>query len=116
MAITTSTLTPFMRPCSSSSFFCPSGLISARSKSNSTSVEKVTFSATGLGAGFGASIGAARGVGAGAGAGAGGGFGASGFGVSLAQPATKASATSRSQVLRIIVRPSRSNFLDRILP
>src|SRR5688572_31134494 len=104
MAITTSRLTPLALFEMSSSFDLPSGLITALSKSNSTSAAKVTFSATGLGfsgAGLGFSGSGARGLGSGgggglgAGTGAGGGAGgASGFGGSVAQPARSEEHTS----------------------
>src|SRR5688572_2925508 len=116
MAITTSRLTPLALFEMSSSFDLPSGLITALSKSNSTSAAKVTFSATGLGfsgAGFGASgFGAGLGSGGGAGLGAGGGAGlGSGFGGSVAHPATNASATSSNQIFLIIFSPAVRNLL-----
>src|SRR5687767_7563068 len=115
MAITTSRLTPLALLAMSSSFDLPSGLITALSKSNSTSAAKVTFSATGLGLGFsGSGLGfagsgsGARGLGAGGGAGLGAGGGAgfgSGCAGSVAQPAASASATSSIHTLLIIESP-----------
>src|SRR3990170_3881524 len=113
MAITTSRLTPLALLEMSSSFDLPSGLITALSKSNSTSAAKVTFSAIGLGLGFsGAGLGfsgsGARGFGAGGGAGFGAGGGAgfgSGCAGSVAQPAASASATSSIHTLLIIESP-----------
>src|SRR6202008_1123085 len=105
----------------SASFDLPSGLITALSKSNSTSAANVTFSATGCGfsgAGFGFS-GARAGAGAGAGGGGGAGFGAgggagfgSGFGGSVAHPAANASAIRSSQTLLIIFPPVRKSFRE----
>src|SRR5688572_9628583 len=106
MAITTSRLMPRTLLAMSSSFDLPSGLITALSKSNSTSAAKVTFSATGLGfsgAGLGFS-GAGAGAGAGFGAGGGAGLG-SGFGGSVAHPAANASATRSNQTFLIIFPP-----------
>src|SRR5687767_15446367 len=107
MPITTSRLMPRTLFEMSSSFDLPSGLITALSKSNSTSAANVTFSATGLGfsgAGLGFSgAGAGLGAGGGAGFGAGGGAGfGSGFGGSVAQPAANASATRSHHTLFII--------------
>src|SRR5687767_2329057 len=97
----------------SSSFDLPSGLITALSKSKSTSAAKVTFSATGLGfSGSGLGFSGAGGGGAGFGSGGGAGFGAgggagfgSGFGGSVAHPAANASATRRSHTFFIIFPP-----------
>src|SRR5262245_63848058 len=120
MAITTSRLTPRALLEMSSSFDLPSGLITALSKSNSTSAANVTFSATGFGfsgsgLGFGASgtgAGAGLGSGGGAGLGAGGGAGlGSGFSGSVAHPAANASATRSSQTFLIIFPPAERNLL-----
>src|SRR5262245_4505457 len=121
MAITTSRLTPRALFEMSSSFDLPSGLITALSKSNSTSAAKVTFSATGLGfsgSGLGFSGSAARGLGSGggggfgAGTGAGAGAGASG---SVAQPAAIASATSSIQILLVIDSPEILGYPKKLL-
>src|SRR5918992_276874 len=112
MAITTSRLMPRTLFEMSSSLDLPSGLITALSKSKSTSAAKVTFSATGFGfsgsgLGFsGAGGGAGFGSGGGAGFGAGGGAGlGSGFGGSVAHPAAKASATRSNHIFFIIFSP-----------
>src|SRR5687768_14601496 len=109
MPITTSRLMPRTLFEMSSSFDLPSGLITALSKSNSTSAAKVTFSATGLGfsgSGLGASARGLTGSGGGAGFGAGGGAGfGSGLDGSVAQPAASASATMSIHTLLIIESP-----------